>query len=242
MRTPPSDIIKLEYLALREFATKGLYGGTEMSTLVRFTGYPAQVGRSARLVVANLLTQADRPRYLRTAVHPGKLGLFELDPPGTRDPSLLPQVEIERSAVTNAPTVAKVLRHVAPETASEVEICDPQLMTQSLHYAVQVHDTAQTRRSGLLLALALQLYYREHGAFPAKLEDLVRNGYLKSIPIDPFGKGEPFRYRHESGPQGAVVVWSVWVDGIDQGGVNSPGSDDWSLRVVAPGTKAAAVK
>jgi hypothetical protein len=238
MRAPPSDVIKFEYLELREFATKGLTLGMRSAAWVHYTGYPAQIGRTARLVTANLLTQGDQPRYLRTGVHPGKLRLYELDPAAAPDPRLRPPEEIERSAVTSALTAAKILHPVAPEAASEIEICDPKFMTQSLHYAIQSSDTSQTRRSALLLALALQLHYRKHGEFPASLEELVKNGYLKSIPPDPFGKGEPFRYRHEPGPRGAAVVWSVWIDGVDQGGIDLNGG----LRVLAPGTSAAPSK
>ena len=240
IETPPSDAIKLEYIGLRLFATKGIIGGTEIPAWLRYSGYPAQVGRTARLVVANLLTQADRPRYLRTAVHPGKLALFELDPSGTADPNLRPPEEIERSAVTSAPFVEKVLQRVVPVPALEIGACDPQMMNGSLHYAIQVNDTSQTRRSALLLALALELHYREHREFPASLDELVKNGYLKSIPIDPFGKGEPFRYRRETGQRPAAVVWSVWLDGIDQGGFDVPANNkDWGLRVVAPDASAA---
>jgi hypothetical protein len=238
MRASPSDVIKFEYLELREFATKGLTLGMQMPAWVRYTGYPAQIGRTARLVTANLLTQGDQPRYRRTDVHPGKLGLYELDPAAAPDPRLRPPEEIERSAVTSALTAAKILHPVAPEAASELEICDPQFMTQNLHYAIQVSDTSQTRRSALLLALALQLHHREHRAFPALLDELVKNGYLKSLPPDPFGKGEPFRYRREPGPRGAAVVWSVWIDGVDQDGIDLQGG----LRVLAPGTTAAPAK
>jgi hypothetical protein len=240
MHAPPSDAIKLEYFALREFATKGVFLGFELPAWVRSTGYPAQVGSTARLVVANLLTQSDRPRYLRTPSHPGKLGLFELDPTAAANPKLRPPEQIERSAVTSALFVAKVLQRVAPGPASEIEVCDPLSMTECLHYAIQTNDTSQTRRAGLLLTLALQLHYREHGSLPTSLDELVKNGYLKSIPIDPFGKGEPFHYRLEQGPKGPAVVWSVWLDGIDQGGFDLP--DDLALRVVPPGANAPPAK
>jgi hypothetical protein len=190
------------------------------------------------LIVHNLLSQADRPRYLRTTVHPGPLGLFDLDSTSPADPNLRPPEEIERSARTSAPTVAKALRRVAPEAASEIEVNDPQMLMSSLYAAYQTDDIFQTRRAGLILALALQLHYREHGEFPAALNELLVNGYLKSIPIDPFGKGEPFRYRLESGPKSAAIVWSVWLDGVDQGGVDLRGSDDSSLRVVPPDARA----
>jgi hypothetical protein len=243
MKTPASDTIKVEYLGLRTFANKGIIWGATFRPWVRFTGYPAEFGRSARLIVANLLSQADRPRYRRTPVHPGLFKLFELDPTSPPNPLLRPPEEIERSAITSVSAVSKALNWIAPEAASEIGGYDPREMITSLYGACQAQDSAQTRRDSLLLALALQLHYREHGKFPDALEELVRKGYLRSIPIDPYGKGEPFRYRRESGPNGAAIVWSVWLDGIDQGGIDLHfGANDWGLRVLAPGTSAAPSK
>ena len=88
----------------------------------------------------------------------------------------------------------------------------------------------------MLLALALQLHFRKRGEFPASLDELVKRGYLKSIPPDPFGKGEPFRYRRESAPRGGAVVWSIWTDGIDQGGVEKV---DWVVSVNPPSASGA---
>jgi hypothetical protein len=238
MKTPNSDTIKLQYVKIRELAANGVFDGSALRPWVRYTGYPVQLMRSARLVVANLLTQADRPRYLRTPVHPGRLGLFELDPMNPPDPSLRPAKEVERSARSSASTVAKALEHFAPEAAAEIEAHDPEVFMGSLWGAYLTQDRFQTQRSGLLLALALQLYHREHAEFPESLDELITNGYLKAIPIDPFGKGEPFRYRREPGARGAAVVWSVWLDGIDQGGMDIQGTD-LGIRVVPPGVSAA---
>jgi hypothetical protein len=136
-----------------------------------------------------------------------------------------------------------MLKRIAPEAANEIQLYDPQMVMSGLQAAYEAQDTAQTRRESLLLALALQLYFREHGDFPASLDELVKRGYLKLIPPDPFGNGEPFRYRRESGPNGAAIVWSVWLDGIDQGGIDLHfGANDWGLRVLAPGTSAAPAK
>jgi hypothetical protein len=223
-------------LGLRAFANKGIISGATLPAWVRFTGYPAQVARTTRLVVANLLTQSDRPRYLRAPIHPGPLKLFELDPTSVSNPNVRPPEEIERSAISSARTVAKSLTWISPEVGSNIEIQDPKMLLENLNGACQAADTDQTRRDVLLLALALQLHYREHGKFPASLDELVKQGYLKSIPFDPFGKGEPFRYRREPDSKKGAVVWSVWVDGIDQGGFDVSGSDDWGTRVAVPGT------
>jgi hypothetical protein len=237
MKTPASDTIKVEYLGLHAFANRGVLWGATVPPWVQFTGYPAQVARTARLVVANLLTQADRPLYLRTPIHPGPLKLFELDPTSAPDPKVRPPDEIERSAISSAGAVAKSLNWISPEVASNIEIQDPKMLLENLNGACQATDTAQTRRDVLLLALALQLHYREHRKFPASLDELVKQGYLKSIPADPFGKGEPFRYRREPDPKQSAVVWSVWVDGIDQGGVDLHfGGNDWGFRVAVPET------
>jgi hypothetical protein len=233
-----SDTIKLEYLALRDVGERGIVFSTPQPSWVRSTGYPAQVARTARLVVANLLSQADRPKYRRTPVHPGQLGLFELDPAAAPDPKLRPPAEIEAAAVTKIDALARTLRAVAPDAALQLEVVDPQLQMGNLWEACLWQDVAETRRDGLLLALALQLHYREHGEFPASLDELVKNGYLKSIPADPFGKGEPFHYRRGAAPQSEAVLWSVWRDGIDQGGREDLhwGNGDWIVRVRVPGT------
>jgi hypothetical protein len=239
MRTPASDTIKIQYVGLRLFANKGVFGGMTFRPWVRFTGYPAEFGRSARLIVANLLAQADRPRYLRTPVHPGVFKLFELDPTSAPNPMLRPPEEIERSAITSAGPVSKAINRISQEAADEIAAYDPRETITTLCGACGAADTAQTGRDGLLLALALQLHYREHGEFPAALDELVKRGYLRSIPLDPFGKGEPFRYRREAGPQGAGVVWSVWFDGIDQGGDEN---NDRIFRVSVPRMSDASAK
>jgi hypothetical protein len=243
MRTPASDSIKVEYLGLRDFADKGVVFGTSSPSWVRSTGYPKQIGRAARLVVANLLTQADRPRYLRTAVHHGSLGLYELDPAAAPDPKLRPPQEIEASAANNASTIAGLLQHVLPDAAQQFEICDPHLLLGTLWEASLWQDVAQMHRSGLLLALALQLHYREHGELPASLDELVKDGYLKSIPADPFGKGEAFHYRRELASHSGAVLWSVYRDGVDDGGADLHfGKGDWALHVRVPGTSDASAK
>jgi hypothetical protein len=243
MRTPASDSIKVEYLGLRDFANKGVVFGTTGPSWVRSTGYPAQIGRAARLVVANLLTQADRPRYLRTAVHPGSLGLFELDPAAAPDPKLRPPQEIEASAVNSAPTIAGLLHKILPDAAQQFDICDPRLLLGTLWEASLWQDVSQMHRSGLALALALQLHYREHDEFPASLDELVKNGYLKSIPADPFGKGEAFHYRRDRAPSRDARLWSVYTDGIDNGGADlHDGKGDWAVHVQAPGTSSASPK
>ena len=99
-------------------------------------------------------------------------------------------------------------------------------------------DRERTRQAALVLGLALELYHRERGQFPAALAELVEQKYLPSIPLDPFGKGEPFHYRREVDPKKGATLWSVWLDGIDQHGASpahpsAPG--DMAFRIPRPG-------
>lgn len=236
MRAPASDQLKLEYLWLRANATRGTLGLSPTPSWVRATGYPAQIGQNAGLVVANLITQADRPKYERTAIHPGELHLYELDPATPHDPRLLPPAEIEAAATNSAAALAKVLRRISPDSAQQLAYCDPSLLLGGLWQASQHRDIAQAHRSALLLAVALELYYREHHEFPAALNELVARGILPSIPLDPLGTGEPYHYRREAPATRGATLWSVYTDGIDNGGVGlHDGKGDLVLRVPVPG-------
>jgi hypothetical protein len=237
LRTLPSDSIKVEYLRMRDLSEKGIVFNTPVRPWVNATGYPAQFRDTSRLVVANLLTQADRPRQLRTRTHSGRFRLFELDPAQPPDPRLRPPEQIEAMASNHVVDIGRNLRDFSAKAAQEIEYYDPTFWTGNLWEVPLWHDVTQLERSALLLTLALQRHYREHSEFPATLQDLVSQKSLESIPIDPFGKGEPFRYRRE--PNGKeAVLWSVWWDGIDQDGADRHGwRGDWTVHVRPPGSE-----
>lgn len=70
----------------------------------------------------------------------------------------------------------------------------------------------------LMLRLALRAYQLENSAPPPNLNALVPN-YIKAVPADPFGGGEPLRYKR-SGV--TYVLWSIGPDGRDDGGKPIP--------------------
>ncbi len=70
----------------------------------------------------------------------------------------------------------------------------------------------------LMLQLALRAYKLENGAYPPSLKALVP-AYLSAVPADPFGGGEPLRYKR-SGV--TYVLWSIGPDGRDDGGKPIP--------------------
>jgi hypothetical protein len=75
----------------------------------------------------------------------------------------------------------------------------------------------QAREAALEMALAAQIYRRRHGKFPDRVEQLLEAG-LETLPVDPYGtSGQLMRYRVDE-TTGAVVVWSVGQDGVNDGG------------------------
>jgi hypothetical protein len=80
----------------------------------------------------------------------------------------------------------------------------------------RVHETAERylgQRDGLLVAIALELFHRRSGRYPASLEELAP-GLLPEVPRDRISGG-PLRYRLVDG---RPVVYSVGADGDDDGG------------------------
>jgi len=224
MTPPPSDTLKFEYLWCRSRIDGAIESvkPNYLAPLLKMIGYHERLRRSLNLMYANLLSQADRPRYRRAPIR-GKLGLFEQDASVPRSPKVLADGEIERRILSIPGPDAQIMQHLLP----------PQNV-------FNFFDHERTRQSALVLGLALQLYYREHRQFPATLSELVKNSYLKSIPADPFGKGEPFHYRRETDPRQGAVLWSVWTDGIDQHGKldsfreHGDGSGDRIFKIAAP--------
>jgi hypothetical protein len=222
MSPPFSETVKGDYL----FSANSLDGCIELGVryigeYLPYIGYRQRTRRALNLVYANLLSQADRSRWQRSPTR-GKLGLFAGDRSLSRSPMVYSDEEIEGRFLAFPPDTKIAHYFVPPDSVFEFR------------------DNEQAWQSGLVLSLALQLHYREHGQFPATLDELVRNGYLTSVPADPFGKGEPFRYRREPNARGEAVLWSVAKDGIDQQGRldvfrdHSDGKGDRIFKVQAP--------
>jgi hypothetical protein len=201
MTPPASDCFKAEYLATINSLddAEAELGG--VATVFNIFGAREHARRSLRLIFANWLSQVDRPRFQRTEIHRGEPDLYERDsaaPPGS--PSA---VDIQSQCGLSSPGPGSILL---------------KLMLPAGLPVIDGIDREQARRAALILALALELYDREHGELPSNLEALVKAGYLKSILADPFGKGEPFHYRRAENPAEGGLLWSIWTDGIDQDG------------------------
>ena len=78
----------------------------------------------------------------------------------------------------------------------------------------QIAWRMKTGRQALLTVLAVIRYEKEKGGYPAGLDELVKAGYLKKLPMDPYSDG-PLVYRKtESG----FLLYSLGVNLKDDGG------------------------
>lgn len=65
-----------------------------------------------------------------------------------------------------------------------------------------------------VVAVAAERFRRARGRWPQPLAELVKAGFLREVPIDPFD-GEPLRSRQLDN---GMIIYSVGVDGEDNGG------------------------
>lgn len=74
----------------------------------------------------------------------------------------------------------------------------------------------QHRCSAALLqtGIALEGHRLQHGVLPESLEALLPE-FLAAVPVDPYD-GQPLRYRRQD--DGSPLVWSVGLNGLDEGG------------------------
>ena len=84
---------------------------------------------------------------------------------------------------------------------------------------------AEAARRLLITAIALKRYKLRHGKWPESLGELVPD-ILENVPLD-FMDGKPLRYK--PGPGGGYLLYSVGLDGKDDGGDPSPQPNETSF-------------
>jgi len=211
MTAPVSRTLKVEYLSVRHSIPRILANLRKehpfVAVAVRQSGRPEKMVRVANLWFANWLANAERPRWQRKPMTDKRIGLFEPDP---GSPKLPPARELKK-------LVAMQLSGLEPNMGMiSSPIVDYALPGMTSLF--DVDDQDRVNRAAVSVGLALQLYFREHGQFPQALAELVQAGYLKSVLLDPFGKGEAMHYRLEGSSTDHAVVWSVGLDGTNQEG------------------------
>ncbi len=95
----------------------------------------------------------------------------------------------------------------------------------SLSRAADLTFVARAEYDATLTVLATRRYDLDKGEYPAKLDVLVKDGYLKALPIDPYS-GDPLVYRRTAG---GFTLYSVAGNFQDDGGVANP-DKPWDHR------------
>ena len=191
-RTPPlSACLQSEYLSV--MATwKTLACGPRELALRDFIGESELNERVFRHVFANWLGQADKPRQQRTKQWPG-LFVFEPDP----------------TSAKTQPSASEVSGYIHESVMAA-------LLVSSVQQTFFAIDREAARDSLLTAVLALELFAREHGHYPEKLEELVPD-FLPAVPEDTHAPPQtPLRYRRDAD---GALIYSVGDNGTDDGGV-----------------------
>jgi len=89
-------------------------------------------------------------------------------------------------------------------------------------------EMATQQRDAVLAAVALELYRRDHGDWPAALHELTPQ-YLPAVPPDRYD-GRPIKYRLVDGQP---VLYSIGVDRDDDGG-HVPEHGNWQAQKWQP--------
>jgi hypothetical protein len=97
------------------------------------------------------------------------------------------------------------------------------LIVPAVHKLANTNRCQQANLRSALVAVVVERYRLEHDAWPERLEDVVKAGLLDAAPLDPMN-GQPLRYKRLAD---GVVVYSVGVDGADDGGrINRDNRED----------------
>jgi hypothetical protein len=84
--------------------------------------------------------------------------------------------------------------------------------------ALEGAATGETQRQMAIAAIALARYHLQKGRYPTNLAEL-QPAFLKAPPLD-FMDGKPLRYK--AGNDGLFLLYSVGLDGVDDGGKGWP--------------------
>ena len=128
-----------------------------------------------------------------------------------------------REIVAGEDADSQISRRLAEIRASpvlSVKYLPVTAMVSSLNHLGETAEDALGRRDGIVVGIALELYRRRHGEYPATL-DALAPVLLPRVPVDRIAGG-PLKYRLIDG---RPVVYSVGVDRDDDGGRAATSTD-----------------
>lgn len=152
-------------------------------------GEPALGERALNHAYGNYLRHIDKPRHQRSAMSE-KYPFFEPEAGNSTQPS------------------AQQINEWIGYSIFGILVFPAKDLVDATDRITDRHELCKT-------ALALEIYRRQHGEYPDSLDALVPE-LLPAMPNDLFEPSpKPLKYRREGA---RATVWSVGVDGIDQGG------------------------
>jgi hypothetical protein len=109
-------------------------------------------------------------------------------------------------------------------------------LTPSYGRAAQLYVLSRVRIRAAVAALDAETFYRRHGRWPTKLDDLVREtGLPARLLADTFNDDKPMRYKIDGT---GCVIYSLGDDGTDDGGTftkpKNGGHRDAGFRLLSP--------
>lgn len=201
---PPSTTLRSDYFGSRYWIDntemlEGLTGIDASAPVIR--GYlflknePEVSSRLIDLTYAKWLSQIDLPKHLQTR-RTGKLQLFE---------------PVAGAPISSEPSPADIEDFFSHSAVASWVIGGMQTqLDRSITRERMFH-------SQLVVILAVQLFFREHGRFPHSSAEFI-DDYLKDWPNDPYIRKEtPMHYRLDV-PTEEAIVWSDGPNGISHGG------------------------
>ncbi|MEI8022228.1 MAG: hypothetical protein WCH39_28720, partial [Schlesneria sp.] len=205
---PPSAGLKVDYLFIMNALSRtgwsiqlGLteknekfepYASAGMEALLWIVGEPDVARRTFTHVLTNHLREVDKPLAERSPrAQPPIVGLFR--PSGEISSQSFPPALIERA----------VQRSIVANQALDMFSMYDQEIGQD-----------RSRKVGLELVLATQIYFRDHGEFPAKTSDLIPD-YIDVWPADPMQPTADGLMQYERESTTSARIRSLGAKGFD---------------------------
>lgn len=196
-----------QHFAASDYSTsfkRALLG--ERATSLMYFADPETMGEQAPSGASSIFRPSDELLYLHLMQK--LIAAFRGEGPALRD--AVDDVERQAEKLSKEPLAA--LRY----PFSNALLPPMQLYTTTLNEAIAKRDSARA-------AVAIERFRLRHGKLPATLDALTPE-FLYEVPLDPFD-GQPLRYRIDPSE---YKVYSVGVDGIDQGGQSATASGPYS--------------
>lgn len=92
-----------------------------------------------------------------------------------------------------------------------------QIITPASGRAADMSYRGKAMYEATITLVALQRWQLDKGQYPERLDELVADGYLKQVPMDPYSEG-PLRYQRRGDD---FTLYSVGEDFIDDGGTRN---------------------